>query len=258
MTKRKWAAVVAGITVALVVGAGAVMAQSQDDGSSTPTFLDRLAQKLGIDRPKLDQAIKDARGDEIDEKVADGDLTQEQADKLKQRLDEQPADGPFFGKGPGHPGGGGFRFEFGDKSFELDGKAFGFGIGGFLPGIGDARDKLAEFLSITPDQLNDELTAEDATIASVAEAHGKSRDDLKTFIHDEAKTKLDELVANQDLTQKQEDEILSRLDEHADDLIDAPIGRMLHPFKGGFPFRDRTPDDETAPQSGGAPGAPRL
>ncbi len=210
---KKWILAVAGVAVVAVIGAGAVMAQTPSTGSGT-SFLDRVAQKLGIDTPKLRDAVKSARTDQIDEAVANGDLTQKQADALKQRMEQMPDDGAFPGfGGKGHFGGPGMM---------------GPGLGFHLRG---ASDELAQFLGITQDQLKTELTATDASLASVAQAHGKSRDDLKTFIRDTAKSTLDTAVKNGDLTQKHEDDALSMLDQHLDQLID---GKFLAGMGKGF------------------------
>ena len=89
MRKRKWGLAAAAAGLAVAIGAGVVMAQSEEDGTGI-AFLDRVAEKLGVDRETLDTAIEGARSDEIDEAVANGDLTQEQADRLKERLDDLP------------------------------------------------------------------------------------------------------------------------------------------------------------------------
>ena len=206
MGRRKWLAAAVGALFVAAVGVGAVMAQSNEGGAGI-AFLDRVAEHLGIDRTQLDQAIKDARTDQIDEAVTNGDLTQEQADKLKERIENLPADAPFF-PGP-HPG---FRGRHG---------AFGLGPIGMHAG-----EQLAEFLGIPVEQLKDELAEDGATPASVAEAHGKTRDELKAFIQDEAKTRLDEAVADGKLTREQADEMLAKLEEHLDDLIDHEMPRL--------------------------------
>jgi hypothetical protein len=173
---KKWILAFAGVAAVIAIGAGAVMAQTPQAGSGT-SFWDRVAQKLGIDTSKLTDAVKSARTDQIDEAVQNGDLTQKQADDLKQRLDQMPDGGPGFPGGPKH---GGFPL--------MDGRGFGFGFP-------DAAGKLADFLGISQDQLKTELQADNATLATVAEAHGKSRDDLKAFIRDNAKAKLDEATS---------------------------------------------------------------
>lgn len=226
----------------LAVGAIAAGAQSQEgDGTS---FLDRVAAKLGIDTPKLEQAIKDTRTEDIDQAVTDGKLTQEQADDLKQRLDEMPLDGPFGGPRLGHGRGGfGMKFEGGPGHFK-------FGI--FGPGLdmAEAQEKLAGFLGISTDELKTELQADGATLTTVAEAHGKTADDLNGFVRGEAQTQLAQAVTDGKLTQSQADDMLSMLDEHIDMLVDH------EPF-GGPGFRHFRDDDAETPDDGAAPPLPQ-
>ena len=246
---RKWLVAGAVAVAVAIIGAGAVMAQTPTPGSGTgTTFLDRLAQKLGIDTPKLKDAVKSAHNDQIDEAVQNGDLTQQQADRLKNKLNEQTDEGNLGG-----PGAHGFGFRGGPKGF-----GFGFAPGF---GLGEARDQVAQFLGISTDQLTTELQADGATLASVAQAHGKSRDDLKKFISDTAKAKTDEAVTNGDLTQKQADAINSKLNDAIDMIIDAPVGKFFHMFKGGMHMRgdddngDDTPAPDGSPQPQGGFGS---
>ncbi len=234
-TRKIWIAAAAGLVLVLA-GAGAVLAQTP--GTTTPgsTFLDRVAQKLGIDTPKLQQAIKDAGSDQLNQEVANGDLTQQRADKMQQGLNNQVDKGNFgFGRGPGM-GGRGFAFGFG----------FGFNLA-------DEGQKFADFLGIPLDQLKTELSADGATLATVAQAHNKTRDQVKTFITGEAKTKLDQAVADQKITQKQEDAALSMLNSHLDQIVDSSFFGHKGDF-GGFPGRGRhgnppaSPDNSTTPQ----------
>ncbi len=201
---KRWIAV-AGAAVLAIAGAGAVMAQTPAPGTSTTgtSFLSRVAQKLGIDTPTLENAVKSAKSDAIDARVASGDLTQAQADALKQRIANAPAGAPFFGGGFGERGGR-------------------MGRGGF----GDPR-ALATFLGIAPEQLRTELGADGATLATVAQAHGKSRDALKTFLTDQAKTHLSQEVAEGDITQAQADARLANMTANVDARIDStmPFGR---------------------------------
>lgn len=246
MKKKQWILALGGALAVVVVGAGVVMAQTPAPGSGSngPSFLDRVAQKLGIDTAKLQDAVTGARTDQIDEAVANGDLTQKQADNLKNKIQNAPNGGDFGfggpgkrGFGPGGPGGKG---------------AFGFGFG---PGFADAGQRFADFLGISTDQLKTELSADGATLAKVAEAHGKSRDDVKAFITSTAKTQLDAAVANGDLTQKLEDEALSALNSHLDELIDhGPGGGGKHGFRLPFgrPGAPETPDaTPSVPSQGG-------
>ncbi len=227
---KKWVLAVVGVVAVAAIGAGAVMAQTPGAGSGT-SFLDRVAQKLGITTPKLQDAIKSARTDQIDEAVKNGQLTQQQADALKQKLNQMPNGGGFGpGFGRGHMGGA-------------------FGKGGSF-GLMGAADKLAGFLGISQSQLMTELQANNATLATVAQAHGKSRDDLKKFITDTAKSTLDNAVKNGKLTQAQEDNALSQLNSHLDQLID---GQFFGHMGKGFPFGGRGRGN--GPSGSATPGA---
>lgn len=223
----KWWIAAAGAAVLTIVGAGAVMAQTPVPGTSTTgtSFLSRVAQKLGIDTPTLENAVKSAKSDEIDARVASGDLTPAQADALKQRIANAPADEPFFGGGFGERGGHMGRGGFGDPT------------------------ALATFLGITPAQLRTELDASGATLATVAQAHGKSRDELKAFLTDQAKTHLSQEVTEGDITQAQADARLADMTANLDARIDSTM-----PADHGH-----GPDDMGGPgMDGGGFGAPSI
>jgi hypothetical protein len=213
MRIRRWVVAVGAAAAVVALGAGAVVAQSGEDGSS---FLDRVAEKLGIEPERLEQAIRDTRNEDIDAAVERGDLSREQADRLKAKLDEL---GPGSFGGPPFPGG---RFHDGFPG----GPGFGFKFG--LPG---SMEDLADFLGLDFEQLREELSGEDATLATVAEAHGKSRDELKSFIRDSAAQTVADAVADGTITQQRADDILARLNESLDPIIDSPCGPR------GFHFR---------------------
>jgi uncharacterized protein YidB (DUF937 family) len=213
-----WLAVAGGLVVTGIVGAGAVMAQTPVPGTNATgtTFLARVAQKLGIDTATVETAVKSAKTDEIDALVASGDLTQAQADQIKQRIANAPADAPIFGGGFGDHGGGHGR-----------------------GGIGDPA-KLAAFLGITADQLRTENDATGATLAAVAAAHGKSRDELKAFLTTEAKSRVDQEVADGELTQAEATTKLADMTANLDQMIDrtggpgrGPGGAGGHGGRGG-------------------------
>lgn len=243
MLNRKWLIAAVGAVAVVVLGAGVVMAQTATGNGTGSTFLDRVAQKLGIDTPKLQKAITDTRNEDVDAAVQNGDLTQKQADALKQRIQNSPG---FGGRGPGGPEG--FGAHGGPK-----------GIGpGFGMGLADAPKLFADFLGISTDQLGTELKADGATLAKVAETHGKNRDALKTFITDSAKAKLDEAVKNGDLTQKHEDAALTMLSDNLDKLIDGDFPFAGHGFRGhkGMPGNNAQPN-MPAPQGGPGFDAPQ-
>jgi hypothetical protein len=252
--RRVGVAAAAAAFVLAIVGVGAVVVQA-GSGDGTPdagaetSFLDRVAEKLGIEVEALEQAIQDVRNEDIDAAVARGNLSQEEADRLKERLAAMPERagfGPYFHLGP--------PFQFKDGFPPGRGLKFGFGLA--LP---QHEQALADFLGVTTEQLREELRADGASLSSVAEAHGKSRDELKSFILDEATRRLDEAVHSGALPQERAHEMRARLEEYLDELIDREPG-MLPEHPNGPPFRfdsRREPHPESPAIPDGMPGVPR-
>jgi len=116
------------------------------------------------------------------------------------------------------------------------GPSFTFGAGPDGAGlvIGGASEELAEFLGISLDELESELSAAGATMASVAEAHDRSRDELKTFYTEQQDAQLSVAVAAGDMSQEDADQMLEDFASRIDDIIDgnAPVG--AGPGAGGF------------------------
>lgn len=106
----------------LALGTLGYVVYAQTNGSSQTTskaFLSRVAEKLGITEDALIQAMYEARVEMIDEAVAEGKLTQAQADYLKAVLKAQLD----YYKAEGYEKGLGFGFGFGPKGL---GRGFGW------------------------------------------------------------------------------------------------------------------------------------
>ena len=228
MKIRWWAAVIAGLAIAGAAGIGATLAQETPEAGSGPTFLERVAGKLGIESETLRDAITSSANDEVDERVAAGELTQERADAIKERIANADGEG-FFRPGFHGPGRGMIAHHL-------------------------QLDALGDFLGISTEELRTELQADGATLATVAEAHGKSREELKTFLTDEARSRLDDAVANGRITQEQADEKLGEFESRLDAIIDndAPFWRDVDRRMGpgpGFVPGDELPDSDEAPSA---------
>ncbi|MGQ9700077.1 MAG: DUF2680 domain-containing protein [Candidatus Bipolaricaulaceae bacterium] len=115
-----WLVVLVGL---LALGSVGYVVYAQTTGeNSSRSYLARVAEKLGVTEEALIQAMYDVRVDMIDEAVAQGKLTQAQADYLKAvlkaRLEYWKAEG--YEKG--------FAWGFGPKGFKRGfGRGFGFG-----------------------------------------------------------------------------------------------------------------------------------
>ena len=89
--------------------------------------------------------------------------------------------------------------------------------------VGGASEDFAAFLGISFEQLESELSAEGATPASVAEAHGRTREELKTFFTEELKANLSEAVAAGTMSQEDADSMFERQASRIDDIIDGEM-----------------------------------
>lgn len=187
--KRK-VAIGAAALVAVSGGGIAVAAnatKSESAAQRQKAFVDDAAKRLNVTPDQLTSALKGAFGDQLDQAVTDGKLTQKQADALKQRIAKGglPLGGGFGGRGHGGPG--------------------GHGPGG-LAGRGDSLAAAASYLGLTETQLRDKLTA-GTSLADVAKAQGKTADGLEQAIVDATKKDLDKAVTDGKLTAAQRDSI---------------------------------------------------
>jgi hypothetical protein len=100
--------------------------------------------------------------------------------------------------------------------------------------IGGASEEFAAFLGIPLEQLESELGAEGATPASVAEAHGRTREELKAFFIDELEANLSEAVAAGTMSQEGADNMLESQASRIDDIIDRNVPSGGAPGAGDF------------------------
>lgn len=195
---RKTLAVAAAALV--VVGGGGAALAAQGSSSPGQSFLDSVAKHLGISSQELEDATKAAAIDQVDQALADGRITEEQAQQFKDRIesgDAPPFFGPFFGRFP-HPG---------------------------IPLFGERLSAAADYLGLAESELREKLN-DGQTLAEVAKAEGKSVDGLEAAIVADATQRVDQLVEDGELTQAQADEMLERMKSHVDDLVENGMFRF--------------------------------
>lgn len=185
-------------------------ARQQQAQQRADEFIQRLAQNLGVTPEKLRDALKQTALQEIDRAQADGRLTPEQAARAKERINS--GNGGFRFGGPGFGRGGGP----GDKR-----------MAGIAP-LG--RDQLAQFLGITAEQLRTELQGK--SLAQVAQARGKTVDQLKQFIIQSAEQQSAQAVQAGRLTQEQATRMLERLRERLDEMVNRVHQQGNRPGRG--------------------------
>ncbi len=205
--------VIAALGAVFLLGlGGAAVAQTQSDGLSAErqAFLDDVAKRLGVTPAELDSAFHDARAAQIDKALADGKITEEEAARMKERLDS--GKGPLFGPGPGfggpHRGG------------------FGHGGGmhhGPMPFFGAAAD----YLDVTEAEMR-QAFMDGKSLADLAGEKGKSVEGLENAIVKSFSEKLDEAVKAGRITAEQKTEMLDGLKEHVSDLVQGTGERGWH------------------------------
>jgi hypothetical protein len=196
--------------VAILGGAaiGAVaLAQDGEDGDGFPfNFRERLhatvADILGISVDEYDAALESAQEQVLGEAVTDGWLTQDQADRMRDRMDEG------FGRGT-HDGFPGIR---GDR--------FGHGRGSFVGGPENSLVGVAaEELDITAPELLEELR-DGKSIAEVASEKDVEPQSIAVAYLAQLEENLNQAVEDGRITQKQADWMLTQAQEGVTDQLE--------------------------------------
>ena len=190
-------AALAALGLGAVAIGGAVTSAQEGDGP-VGTFLSKLADKLGVSEDELKTAIQDTRIEMIDEAVAEGRLTEEHGERLKERAGE-----------------GGFLFppRHGEGRFR----------GHCQRAVGHVLGTAAEVLDMPKEDLAQQLK-DGKSLAEVAEAKGMSVEDFKSALLDKEKANLDTLVSEDKLTQAQADKIYEKFQENIDTIVNAVPG----------------------------------
>lgn len=164
-----------------------------------------VAEAEGVEVQTVIDALVAEATEQIDEKVADGDLTEERAAELKADLPERMTElvnreGPPFRAHRFHRG-------------------FHFGV---------RLEVVADAIGITLDQLEDGLQ-DGQSIAAIAEANDVDVEDLIDTLVADATSRIDEKVADGDLDEERAAEMKDGLEDRITDFVN----------REGFPFLER-------------------
>jgi hypothetical protein len=190
---KKWGlaafglAAVAGV---IVLGAGVLggVAQAQEpadeDSNWHELYQEALAEKLGVSVEELQAAQDGARDQVIDDALADGRITEAQADRLR-------------------------NAEFGDIR-----RGFAQGV---RHAIGNAFEKAAEILGLTTDEVRQGL-ADGKSLNDLAAEQGVSN--LEAQLVAGLTADIQAKVADGSITQDQADRMMENLAERVGNLVD--------------------------------------
>lgn len=206
--KRRLTRPIALATAGVLAVAGGGIAYAATSGTNPrDALLKDAAQRLNVSPDKLRAALQGAVGDQLDQAVKAGKLTQQQADRIKQRMQQRGDFLPFGGGGP-------HRFMH----------AFG-------PGPRAGLSAAASYLGLTRAQLRQQLES-GKSLADVAKAKGKDLKGLEDAIVAAEKARLDKAVQNGRITSAQRDRILKRLQQRVAGLVNAKGGGPCGPPGG--------------------------
>ncbi len=217
--KRGWkiAAIVAMVAILGTATVG-VVAYAQEATTGSSTILDlgqrvkeAIAEALGISVEKYEETVTAAQKQVLDEAVVAGEITQDQADRMRNRLDKAHG---FGGMG-----------------------RMGRGLGGESLLLTVAADKLG----MTQDELMTSLR-DGKTIAGLAEEKGIDTQVISDAYLAQWKEKLDAQVADGTITQDQADATLKAKTEALTDRLTSTWEKMGGPGRGRHGGR---PDDDT-------------
>jgi len=211
--------VLAALAVGIVAVAGAGAQETTPEGDTAAVegdrpvdhYLELLAENLGFTVEELEGALTQSHIDLVNEKVADGTITEEEAAEIIERLES--GEGRLF-----PPFGGGQR---------------GGHYGKFHRLVGLVVGNSAEVLGMEVDALKEELHAGNS-LADVATAQGVDVEQFKPDLLAAIASDLDEKVADGAITQEQADNILAKITESIDRIVEKVPGEGAP--DGGRPF----------------------
>jgi hypothetical protein len=164
-------------------------------------FVGHLAGDLGKSQGDVSSAISKAVGQTLADAVKNGDLTQSQADKLKNQLAQSGGACQALSR---------LRKQFGSGAMRRPG-ALAFGL-----------DAAASALKTTTTELKQDI-AKGMTLHQIADSKGVTEDQFKASVKASLTQKLDQGVPNGKVTKDQEAKILA----HADQAISMLWDRSL-------------------------------
>ena len=192
--KRLLVAVPVAVVAALAVGVAAIAAAPSPSPSPSwddpgQIFVQKLAGIIHLSQSQTSNDLKQAELQTIDQMVKDGQLTQAQADKIKQRINSGQAPGPFV------------RFPRGAR----------FGNAALIGTLRTAEvNAVAGALGMSVSDLQAQLKS-GKTLADLEQSKGVSDSAVRSAAHDAAKKVLDPALKAGTITQAQEDAILQRI-----------------------------------------------
>jgi polyhydroxyalkanoate synthesis regulator phasin len=224
------AGVVAGFLVAVALGAvggfAAAEALSEDD---EPEAVARVSVDPDDEQGDESDSLNEALEYLVDEAVEAGRLTEEEGERLKDRLDSGRL--PRF-----LPDVEPFPVPFGDRRFDFPGGELRFTFGQLVD-----LDTAAAYLGISESELRDEL-ADGNSLADVAREEDKSVEGLVDELVDDAEQRIDDAVDDGRLSEEAASRLREDLEERVRHRVESQSLGYPFDFQFELPKLERTPD----------------
>ena len=200
-------------SLAVMVGAGSALALGTRADSEA--LLGDVATSLGVEQQALEDAIKDAQVNRVDAALADGEISEERAEQLRERIES--AETPTFGGPRGHGGHHGHHGGFG--------------------GPGATLEPAAEVLGLTAEELREMLPG--TSLAAIAAEQNVAAEDVEAAIVAAGQERLDQALADGRIDAERAAEMSERIAEKAGDIVEREIPEdgFERGGKRGFGFR---------------------
>ena len=212
------ALILAAIVGGTVIGSALATEETDSTGAATEycdVFMESMATELGVTRDELVAAGRAAAGSALDAAVAAGDVSEEQATEIRERIADADGEGcRWFGHGFGRGHGPGMAR-------------------GFLRG--DVFEAAADALGIESSDLIGELRDAES-LEALAEERGVSYDEVKASVLAAVQADLDAAV-DEGMDQERADAAVERLTTWLDDGGQLNAGRF-----GPGPWREHGSD----------------
>jgi polyhydroxyalkanoate synthesis regulator phasin len=213
--------IVAGFVLAVALGAAggfaAAEALSEDDDPEA------VVAEATVEPDDASEPLTKALEFLVDEAVDAGRLTEDEGERLKERL--QSSELPLVVPGLE-------RLPFGDRGFDLFERGFGL-LGGILD-----LDTAASYLGLTESELREELE-DGKSLAEIAREQDKSVDGLVEELVDAAERRIDDAVADGRLAEDRATRLKDGLEERIRNRVDDELRWRGFPFD--FPRGMRGP-----------------
>ena len=190
---RMWKIGVAIVAVLALAGTAFGFVAAQED-SGIPgsgrlsNFIERLAGNLGISQDELEAAIDSTQLQMVDEALANGDITEEQAAERRARI--EAGETGFFPGGKHRP------------------QHRGYGL----------KTEVAEFIGVTPEELREAVQG-GQSVAQVAEANGVTAEALAEYLLGEVQTHVAQALEDGKIDQAKADEVLANATARIEEMI---------------------------------------